>query len=64
LGYYLNTPPAGVRRDRVARRSLADVISIHRDAHARRLLEEACQMVLQVGSIPDVLARFTLALAA
>jgi hypothetical protein len=46
------------------RKTLADVIRVHRDAHARRLIEEACQMVLQVGSIADVLARFTLAPAA
>lgn len=43
------------------RSSLADVIRLHRAAHARRLLEEACQMVLEVGSVADVLARFTLA---
>ena len=45
-------------------RSLADVIRPHRNAHARRLLEEACHLVRQVGSIPDVLARFTLTPAA
>jgi hypothetical protein len=47
-----------------SRKSLADVIRLHRNAHARRLLEEACHLVLQVGSIPDVLARFTLTPAA
>ena len=38
-------------------------IRIHRDAHARRLLEEACRMVLDVGRFASVLSRFTLALA-
>jgi hypothetical protein len=42
------------------RKSLADVIRLHRNEHARRLLEEACRMVLQVGNLADVLARFTL----
>ena len=44
--------------------SLADVIRLHRNAHARRLLEEACHLVLRVGNIPEVLARFTLTPAA
>jgi hypothetical protein len=43
------------------RKRLADIIRTHRNAHARRLLEEACHMVLEVGNLPDVLARFTLA---
>ena len=34
-----------------SRKSLADVIRLHRNAHARRLLEEACHLVLQLGSI-------------
>jgi hypothetical protein len=46
------------------RKSLADVIRLHRNAHARRLLEEACHLVLQVGNIADVMARFTFAPAA
>jgi hypothetical protein len=29
-----------------SRKSLADVIRLHRDEHARSLLEEACRMVL------------------
>ena len=54
-----------VRKARVySHRSLADVIRLHRNAHARRLLEEACHLVLQVGNIPAVLARFTLTPAA
>jgi hypothetical protein len=47
-----------------ARQSLADVIRLHRNAHARRLLEEACHLVLQVGNIADVMPRFTFAPAA
>ena len=47
-----------------SRRSLADIIRLHRNAHARRLLEEACHLVLQVGNIADVMARFTFTPAA
>jgi hypothetical protein len=39
----------------------AAVIRVHRQEHAVRLLREACAMVLQLGSVPAVLARFTLA---
>lgn len=42
-------------------RNPADVIRVHRQEHAVRLLREACAMVLQLGSVPVVLARFTLA---
>ena len=39
----------------------ADVIRAHRQEHAVRLLTDACSMVLQLGNVPAVLARFTLA---
>jgi hypothetical protein len=39
----------------------ADVIRAHRQEHAIRVLKEACSMVLQFGSVPAVLARFTFA---
>jgi hypothetical protein len=41
--------------------SVADVIRIHRQDHACRLLEQACQMVLETGDVEQVFARFTLA---
>jgi hypothetical protein len=44
------------------RKSLANVIRIHRDAYARRILEGACRMVLEVGALTDVLTRFTFTL--
>lgn len=39
----------------------AAVIRAHRQEHAVRLLKEACAMVLQLGNVAAVLARFTLA---
>ena len=39
----------------------ADVIRTHRQEHAVRVLKEACAMVLQLGHIAPVLARFTFA---
>jgi hypothetical protein len=39
----------------------ADVIRAHRQEHAVRVLKEVCSMVLQFGSVPAVLARFTFA---
>ena len=41
--------------------SVADVIRIHRQGHACRLLEQACQMALETGDVEQVIARFTLA---
>ncbi len=43
--------------------SLADIIRIHRQAHAERLLRQACQMVIRTGRVDRVLARYTFALA-
>jgi hypothetical protein len=39
----------------------ADVIRTHRQEHAVRLLGEACSMVLQLGNVSAVLARYTFA---
>ena len=39
----------------------ADAIRSHRQEHAVRLLSAACSMVLQLGNVPAVLARYTLA---
>jgi hypothetical protein len=39
----------------------ADVIRLHRQDHAVRLLKQACTMVLQRGDVSPVLARYTLA---
>ena len=44
-----------------ANRTLADVIRIHRQQHAERLLNQACQMVLQTRDLTEVRARFTFA---
>ena len=41
--------------------SLADIIRIHRQAHAERLLRQACQMVIRTGRLDKVLARYTFA---
>ena len=41
--------------------SLADIIRIHRQAHAERLLTQACQLVIQTGCITAVLDRYTFA---
>ncbi len=44
-----------------ATRTVADVIRIHRQQHAERLLKQACQMVLQTRDLTEVQARFTFA---
>lgn len=44
-------------------RNLADVIRLHRQEHARALLEEACQLVLQTRDLQQVFARYSLAAA-
>jgi hypothetical protein len=44
-----------------ATKTVADVIRIHRQQHAERLLNQACQMVLQTRDLTEVLARFTFA---
>jgi hypothetical protein len=44
-----------------ATRTVADVIRIHRQQHAERLLDQACQMVLQTRDLVEVRARFTFA---
>jgi hypothetical protein len=41
--------------------SLADIIRIHRQAHAERLLKQACQLVIRTGRVDKVVARYTLA---
>jgi hypothetical protein len=46
-----------------ALRNLADVIRLHRQEHARSLLEEACQLVLQTRDLQQVFARYSLAAA-
>ena len=43
-----------------AHTNLADVIRSHRQDHAVRLLQQACTMVLQMGEVSQVLARYTL----
>jgi len=40
--------------------NLADVIRLHRQDHAVRLLKQACAMVLQMGDVSLVLTRYTL----
>ncbi len=44
-----------------ATRTVADVIRIHRQQHAERLLNQACQMILQTRDLAEVQARFTFA---
>lgn len=39
----------------------AAVIRAHRQEHAVRVLRDACSMVLRLGSVPAVIARYTLA---
>ena len=41
--------------------SLADIIRVHRQAHAERLLRQACQLVIDTGAVDKVLARYTFA---
>jgi hypothetical protein len=41
--------------------SLADIIRLHRQAHAERLLRQACQLVIQTRSVAEVLSRYTFA---
>ena len=41
--------------------SLADIIRLHRQAHAERLLKQACQLVIQTRSVAEVLSRYTFA---
>jgi hypothetical protein len=41
--------------------TLADVTGLHRQEHARALLEEACQLVLQTRDLQQVYDRHTLA---
>ncbi len=41
--------------------SLAGIIRIHHQAHAERLLRQACQMVIWTGRLDKVLARYTFA---
>jgi len=41
--------------------NLADVIRAHRRKHAHKLVEEACALVLKLGDVAPVLARFTVA---
>ena len=40
---------------------IADVIRIHRQNHAERLLRQACDTVARTGDIEQVIAHFTLA---
>ena len=42
-------------------KSLADIIRFHRQAHAERLLTQACQLAIQTRRLDKVLARFTFA---
>ena len=44
-----------------AAHNLADVIRLHRQEHARVLLEEACHLVLQTRVLQQVFARYFLA---
>jgi hypothetical protein len=46
-----------------AHHNLADVIRLHRQEHARALLEEACQLVLQTHDLQQVYRRYSLAAA-
>ncbi|MEA3439574.1 MAG: hypothetical protein U9R58_04760 [Chloroflexota bacterium] len=41
--------------------SLADIIRLYRQAHAERLLREACELVFQTGRVDRVLVRYTFA---
>jgi hypothetical protein len=41
--------------------SLADIIRLHRQAHAERLLTQACLMIIRTGCLDKVLARYTFA---
>ena len=42
-------------------KSLADIIRFHRQAHAERLLTQACLLAIQTRRLDKVLARFTFA---
>jgi hypothetical protein len=44
-----------------AHKNPADVIRLHRQEHAAQVLKATCSMVLQLGHIVPVLARFTFA---
>lgn len=44
-------------------RNLADVIRLHRQEHARALLEEACHLMLRTGDLQRVFAGYSLAAA-
>ncbi len=46
-----------------AAHNLADVIRLHRQEHARALLEEACHLVLRTGDLQQVFTRYFLAAA-
>jgi hypothetical protein len=59
----LAATPSRILRSKgqIGYKTVADVIRIHRQQHAERLLNQACQMVLQTRDLSEVLARFTFA---